>query len=68
MPSSDDVSHDEAVSSRIAILNMLDLGLEHLGVDVGTVGNEVTIILKDCGASKCGNVSKHSMIETNSWS
>ncbi|KDQ50153.1 hypothetical protein JAAARDRAFT_42332 [Jaapia argillacea MUCL 33604] len=34
-PTSDDASHDEALSSRIAALNMLDLGLEHLGVDVG---------------------------------
>lgn len=34
-PNSDDASHDEALSSRIAALNMLDLGLEHLGIDIG---------------------------------
>ncbi|KAJ7216388.1 hypothetical protein GGX14DRAFT_358898 [Mycena pura] len=33
-PSSDDSSHDQALSSRVAALNMLDLNLEHLGVDV----------------------------------
>lgn len=31
---SDDNSHDEALASRIAALNMLDLDLEHLGVEV----------------------------------
>lgn len=31
---SDDGSHDEALASRIAALNMLDLDLEHLGVEV----------------------------------
>jgi hypothetical protein len=30
---------------------MLDLGLEHLGVDVGTAGASVTAVLKDCGES-----------------
>jgi hypothetical protein len=29
---SDDARHDEALSSRIAALNMLDLSLDHLGV------------------------------------
>ncbi|KAJ7920681.1 hypothetical protein B0H13DRAFT_1867405 [Mycena leptocephala] len=33
-PTSDDSSHDQALSSRVAALNMLDLNLEHLGVDV----------------------------------
>lgn len=31
---SDDRSHDEALSSRVAALNMLDLTLEHLGVEI----------------------------------
>ncbi|QRW17131.1 hypothetical protein RhiXN_05133 [Rhizoctonia solani] len=31
---SDDASHDDALSSQIASLNMLDLGLNHLGVEV----------------------------------
>ena len=43
--------HDEALSSRVAALNMLDLGLEHLGVDVGTAGDGVTAVMKDCGES-----------------
>ena len=30
---------------------MLDLGLEHLGVDVGTAGDSVTAVLKACGES-----------------
>lgn len=29
---SDDLKHDEALSSRVAALNMLDLSLDHLGV------------------------------------
>ncbi|KAG8992918.1 hypothetical protein FRB90_000866 [Tulasnella sp. 427] len=35
---SDDRSHDEALASRVAALHMLDLTLEHLGVDVGDAG------------------------------
>ncbi|KAG8897868.1 hypothetical protein FRB99_007867 [Tulasnella sp. 403] len=31
----DDKSHDEALSNRVAALNMLDLTLEHLGVEAG---------------------------------
>lgn len=34
-PTSDDGAHDEALESRVAALNMLDLGLEHLDVVVG---------------------------------
>jgi hypothetical protein len=30
---------------------MLDLGLEHLGVDVGSAGASVTAVLKACGES-----------------
>ncbi len=51
LPKSDDASHDEALSSRVAALNMLDLGLEHLGVDVGAAGASVTTALKACGES-----------------
>jgi len=50
-PNSDDASHDEALSSRVAALNMLDLGLEHLGVDVGRSGFEVGLVVKSCGES-----------------
>ncbi|KAI0272391.1 hypothetical protein BC834DRAFT_856516 [Gloeopeniophorella convolvens] len=48
-PKSDDASHDEALSSRVAALNMLDLGLEHLGVDVGAAGAGVEAVLRSCG-------------------
>jgi hypothetical protein len=51
LPNSDDASHDEALSSRVAALNMLDLGLEHLGVDVGAAGPGVEAVLKACGES-----------------
>ncbi|EJU03535.1 hypothetical protein DACRYDRAFT_114918 [Dacryopinax primogenitus] len=50
---SDDDRHDEALASRIAALNMLDLGLEHLGVDVvgrkGEGDKEVEEVVKACG-------------------
>ncbi|KAJ6591269.1 hypothetical protein DFH09DRAFT_1139158 [Mycena vulgaris] len=49
-PSSDDASHDQALTSRVAALNMLDLNLEHLGVDVppeAAVGLER--VVKACG-------------------
>ncbi|KAH9004555.1 hypothetical protein EDB86DRAFT_1959670 [Lactarius hatsudake] len=49
LPKSDDASHDEALSSRVAALNMLDLGLEHLGVDIGAAGAGVEAVLKVCG-------------------
>jgi hypothetical protein len=49
---SDDASHDEALSSHIAALNLLDLGLEHLDVDVGSAGSEVDVVVRACGESK----------------
>jgi hypothetical protein len=52
-PKSDDGSHDEALSSRVTALNLLDLKLEHLGVDVGMAGAEVESVLKGCGESAC---------------
>ncbi|EIW58305.1 uncharacterized protein TRAVEDRAFT_123554 [Trametes versicolor FP-101664 SS1] len=48
-PGSDDVSHDEALSSRIAAVNLLDLGLGHLGVEVGRATREVEALVKACG-------------------
>ncbi|TFY80583.1 hypothetical protein EWM64_g3431 [Hericium alpestre] len=50
-PTSDDASHDAALSDRIAALNLLDLGLEHLGVDAGTVGTDAALasVLRGCG-------------------
>ena len=49
---SDDASHDEALSSRIAAVNLLDLSLSHLGVDVGDSGIEVEAVVKACGESE----------------
>lgn len=49
---SDDASHDEALSSRIAALNMLDLGLEHLGIDVGRAGSAVQKVVAATGQSE----------------
>ncbi|KAI0675975.1 hypothetical protein C8Q78DRAFT_1066580 [Trametes maxima] len=46
---SDDVSHDEALSSRITAVNLLDLGLGHLGVEVGRATREVDALVKACG-------------------
>ncbi|KAG2136104.1 uncharacterized protein EDB93DRAFT_1254091 [Suillus bovinus] len=46
---SDDASHDEALSSHIAALNVLDLALEHLDVDVGSAGSEIAVVVRACG-------------------
>ncbi|ORY31203.1 hypothetical protein BCR39DRAFT_526838 [Naematelia encephala] len=35
----DDSKHDEALASRIAALNMLDLSLDHLGLDTRPIGD-----------------------------
>lgn len=48
-PTSDDASHDDALSSRVAALNMLDLSLEHLDVDVGDGGEQLELVVKACG-------------------
>ncbi|KAF7342115.1 VPS9 domain-containing protein [Mycena venus] len=49
-PPSDDSSHDQALSSRVAALNMLDLNLEHLGVDVPPDATEgLDRVVKACG-------------------
>ncbi len=48
---SDDATHDEALSSRIAAVNLLDLTLDHLGVDVGSSGTAVESVVKACGES-----------------
>ncbi|KAF5316222.1 hypothetical protein D9619_006641 [Psilocybe cf. subviscida] len=49
-PSTDDASHDEALSNRVAALNMLDLGLGHLGIDTGEVNeSELDAVVKACG-------------------
>ncbi|KIM38306.1 hypothetical protein M413DRAFT_447811 [Hebeloma cylindrosporum] len=47
----DDASHDEALSSRVAALNMLDLGLGHLGIEAGEAVNEseLNAVVKACG-------------------
>ena len=52
---SDDASHNEALSSRIAALNMLDLGLEHLDIDIGEANHaEVDAVVHTCGQSMSG--------------
>ncbi|PPQ92317.1 hypothetical protein CVT25_008523 [Psilocybe cyanescens] len=50
-PTTDDASHDEALTSRVAALNMLDLGLGHLGIEVGDAVNEPELdaVVKACG-------------------
>jgi hypothetical protein len=51
-PSSDDASHDEALGNRIAALNMLDLGWEHLGVEMSTNSSEprgIDDVIDSCG-------------------
>lgn len=51
-PTSDDPTHDEALSSRVAALNLLDLGLEHLDVDISSVGGSgVDAVVRECGES-----------------
>lgn len=50
---SDDLSHDEALSSRIAALNLLDLSLENLGVDIDpSAVEEMRDVIKACGDSR----------------
>jgi hypothetical protein len=39
-PTDDDPTHDEALSNRVAALNMHDLALEDLDVDVSRVGDQ----------------------------
>jgi len=46
---SDDAQHDEALASRIAALNLLELTLEHLGVDVGSNDRALATLISQCG-------------------
>jgi hypothetical protein len=50
-PSGDDILHDEALESRIAALNLLDLDLAHLGVivDEGDDIAEIDEAVKNAG-------------------
>jgi hypothetical protein len=52
--SGDDASHDDALANRIAALNMLDLGLEHLGVEIPSESfrSDVHYVVKACGESE----------------
>ena len=43
--SADDLSHDEALSNRVARLNLLDLGLQHLGIEIDEAINEEDLSL-----------------------
>ena len=49
---SDDASHDETLSSRVAALNLLDLGLEHLDIHVGEAGPKLDLVVRACGESR----------------
>ena len=64
-PSSDDASHDEALSSRIAAVNLLDLTLSHLGVEVGNSGPEVEAVVKACGESMFRFANLSSSLDNN---
>lgn len=50
-PNGDDILHDEALESRIAALNLLDLDLAHLGVivDEGDDIAEIDEAVKNAG-------------------
>jgi hypothetical protein len=50
-PVSDDSLHDEALSSRVAALNMLDLGLQHLDIHTENAGPELDAVVQACGES-----------------
>lgn len=55
-PTTDDASHDEALSNRIAALNLLDLGLGHLGIDIGEVNEpDLNAVVTACGESTSHN-------------
>jgi len=50
---SDDLSHDEALSSRIAALNLLDLSLENLGIEIyPSAVDDVMDVIRLCGDGK----------------
>ena len=52
-PLSTDSAHDEILAERVAALNMLDLGLEHLGIDIGRADKGgVDRVIKSCGKSR----------------
>ena len=50
----DDLSHDEALSNRVAALNLLDLGLSHLGIEIDEAINEeeLNLVVNACGESE----------------
>ncbi|EIW78762.1 hypothetical protein CONPUDRAFT_166692 [Coniophora puteana RWD-64-598 SS2] len=45
----DDASHDEALSSRVAAVNLVDLTLAHLDVDVGGAADDLNSVITACG-------------------
>lgn len=54
-PGSDDALHDEALSTRITALKLLNLRLEHLDVHVGEEEKEgVDGVVKACGEGMFG--------------
>ena len=53
-PTTDDASHNEALSCRVAAPNLLDLDLGHLDVKVGEAVNkeELDLVVKACSDSE----------------
>lgn len=49
-PTADDHAHDEALSNRIAALNVLDLTLEHLDIKISM--DDIEDVVKECGERK----------------
>ena len=49
---SDDASHDEALSSRVAALNILDLTLDNLGLELDSSISDVDSTVAACGESE----------------
>lgn len=60
---SDDARHDEALSSRIAALNVLDLSLDHLGLitrpadedEPGRIARGLGVLVEEIGEGEFGN-------------
>ncbi|KAF8993241.1 hypothetical protein BDQ17DRAFT_1368587 [Cyathus striatus] len=60
-PTTDDSSHDEALSSRVAALNMLDLTLGHLDIEVPEAAKKgVNGVVAKCGEALSRLVTAHS--------
>ena len=66
---SDDASHDEALSSRIAALSMLDLGWQHLGVEMdddASDSEDVNKLVIECGESAYRSYLSEAAVDSSS--